>query len=480
MALTFNDPYRVTEPRISRERFAQILRERAAPAVIAERRPEEYYDGIISMRDDEGRMTDPLLVLIIFEHESTYGKAGAARETRSWGNTRPPSFGPMEIGRQAQYINGKLNGYFSMYGSWLDGAKSTAMRLLHRDAPYHGRIRILEIFEHPSGRVWAPAGDHNNPASYINAIMTGMNRDGDMIGIGAPPVGRITKPAMSTQYRTPNKNGYSAPRIPEAISNHISDGQFEGDMSWMTKQGSGAGCNYYIRKDGALFEMADPATDSAWTNGPYANPNLANPLIASWYNANPQINPNTRTISKEFEGQPEDRLTTAQIKTSNHLDAWLSETFDIKLDRTHYIGHYEIDNVNRWYCPSFDEDEWNELLNGARAYFVDDDTLPTTKIFDVPGIGKIQVAQGFLRYYETFGGLERDGWPLTAEFVENGLTVQYFERSRYEWHPGAWPERWDVMRGRLGAEIITLGAEADKLRLRIAELEGKLAGLPRG
>ena len=52
------------------------------------------------------------------------------------------------------------------------------------------------------------------------------------------------------------------------------------------------------------------------------------------------------------------------------------------------------------------------------------------------------------------GGFPIFGYPLTEEFVENGLTVQYFERARFEWHPGVWPERWDVLLGRLGAEML--------------------------
>lgn len=57
---------------------------------------------------------------------------------------------------------------------------------------------------------------------------------------------------------------------------------------------------------------------------------------------------------------------------------------------------------------------------------------------------------GFLRYWQTYGGLAVYGFPITEEFVENGMTVQYFERARFEWHPGQWPERWDVMLGLLG------------------------------
>jgi hypothetical protein len=51
-------------------------------------------------------------------------------------------------------------------------------------------------------------------------------------------------------------------------------------------------------------------------------------------------------------------------------------------------------------------------------------------------------------------GLAVYGLPLTQEFQENGVTTQYFERARFEWHPGAWPERSDVMLGRLGAQVL--------------------------
>lgn len=60
------------------------------------------------------------------------------------------------------------------------------------------------------------------------------------------------------------------------------------------------------------------------------------------------------------------------------------------------------------------------------------------------------VANGFRAYWEAYGGEAIFGLPLTDEFVENGLTVQYFERARFEWHPGAWPERYDVLLGRIG------------------------------
>ncbi len=70
------------------------------------------------------------------------------------------------------------------------------------------------------------------------------------------------------------------------------------------------------------------------------------------------------------------------------------------------------------------------------------------------------LAHGFLRYWWRFGGLALFGYPISEEFRERNrdtgreYVVQYFERARLEWHPGEWPERWDVMLGRLGAELL--------------------------
>ncbi len=60
---------------------------------------------------------------------------------------------------------------------------------------------------------------------------------------------------------------------------------------------------------------------------------------------------------------------------------------------------------------------------------------------------------GFQAYWNQFGGLAIYGYPLTEEFQQNGVTVQYFERARFEWHPGAWPARYDVLLGLLGNEL---------------------------
>ncbi|MFW6075274.1 MAG: polysaccharide deacetylase family protein, partial [Chloroflexota bacterium] len=72
-----------------------------------------------------------------------------------------------------------------------------------------------------------------------------------------------------------------------------------------------------------------------------------------------------------------------------------------------------------------------------------------------------RLCHGFKGYWERFGGLAIYGYPISEEFREvnpdTGETyvVQYFERQRFEWHPGEWPERYDVMLGRLGAQALS-------------------------
>jgi hypothetical protein len=67
---------------------------------------------------------------------------------------------------------------------------------------------------------------------------------------------------------------------------------------------------------------------------------------------------------------------------------------------------------------------------------------------------------GFRDYWNKFGGLAVYGFPITEEFQENGVTTQYFERARFEWHPGSWPERSDVLLGLVG-NTVTVGRSGE-------------------
>jgi hypothetical protein len=58
------------------------------------------------------------------------------------------------------------------------------------------------------------------------------------------------------------------------------------------------------------------------------------------------------------------------------------------------------------------------------------------------------ITHGFRDFWRSNGGLGRFGFPLTEEFVENGVSVQYFERARFEFRDGK------VGLGNIGTELI--------------------------
>jgi len=60
----------------------------------------------------------------------------------------------------------------------------------------------------------------------------------------------------------------------------------------------------------------------------------------------------------------------------------------------------------------------------------------------------------FLAYWQRYGGLPVFGYPISEEMVENGYTVQYFERNRFEHHPEFAGTRNEVLLGLLGVEIV--------------------------
>jgi hypothetical protein len=65
----------------------------------------------------------------------------------------------------------------------------------------------------------------------------------------------------------------------------------------------------------------------------------------------------------------------------------------------------------------------------------------------------------FRTYWEQNGGVMLFGYPITEEIRENGLTVQYFEKARFEYHPENNGTANNVQLGLLGTEV-TAGRRA--------------------
>jgi uncharacterized protein YkwD len=59
----------------------------------------------------------------------------------------------------------------------------------------------------------------------------------------------------------------------------------------------------------------------------------------------------------------------------------------------------------------------------------------------------------FLRFFDSYGGVKTFGYPISDPVTENGRTVQYFERQRFEYHTEAAGTPNEVQLGRLGADL---------------------------
>jgi hypothetical protein len=63
------------------------------------------------------------------------------------------------------------------------------------------------------------------------------------------------------------------------------------------------------------------------------------------------------------------------------------------------------------------------------------------------------ISYAFLQYYDTRGGLDVFGYPITEMLNEGGCTAQYFQRGKMEWHPEN-PISSQVTLGALGNEYL--------------------------
>lgn len=86
--------------------------------------------------------------------------------------------------------------------------------------------------------------------------------------------------------------------------------------------------------------------------------------------------------------------------------------------------------------------------------------FPTVEAFDstatrayFPQTGH-SLANGFLTYWQDRGGVNTFGYPISEEVQENGRTVQYFERARFEFIPATADTPVSVALGQIGREAL--------------------------
>ena len=220
-----------------------------------------------------------------------------------------------------------------------------------------------------------------------------------------------------------------------AVCLHVSEGSRAGVLSWFGNPKSDASAHYLVNKDGSVWQFVREE-DTAWANGEVRSPDRRIRWLDDCLRRNQ--NPNRLTIAVETERRWQEPLTEPQYRALVELLRGILTRHALPADREHIVPHSAIDGVNRANCPG--NLDWDRLFADLAATATDARTFPTTG----------QTLRGpFLTFWQSRGGLPIFGYPLTPERREGPLTVQWFERARFELHPGG-----VVLLGRVGAELL--------------------------
>ena len=183
---------------------------------------------------------------------------------------------------------------------------------------------------------------------------------------------KITK--TPSPNRTIGRNGWH----PDKIVCHITEGSFEGAVSWITNPASQVSYHYVVARDGRIVQAVD-ISDTAWANGTTANgANNANHLSHLEAVRRRNVNANLYTISISFEGRHSEKqgdLSPAQLTAGIQLIAHIREevkqrfNVTIPLDSENIVGHSHITPRRKPNCPGrkFPFDEIIRQLNGMTA-----------------------------------------------------------------------------------------------------------------
>lgn len=142
--------------------------------------------------------------------------------------------------------------------------------------------------------------------------------------------------------------------VPFVIVNHISGGTMGSMDNWFRSAGNKVSSAHFgVSKSGVIHQYVD-IRRMAWANGITAASTREAPAAVVRENA--PTNPNKYTISIEHEGT-DGNLTEEQFAASVWLHKHIANEVkriynrEMKLDRKHVIGHFQIDPIRKPNCP---------------------------------------------------------------------------------------------------------------------------------
>lgn len=437
--ITANAPFK-SPPRCTRPTFVKVLTDVGSPWAAA---APALYDMIA------GKGHDPAVWLGIAGRETTFGtnldSVFGRNHTNSWTNARSvrdPGVKPRatiitDPVRKSQYVK-----YATVSDSLLDG-------MYRVDEPGYAYQQAHAVSIAQVLAIWTESESAEYTAYVVNKInewSTPMAGD-DPRFQWTPDTNEFGYPADPNANNPGGIHGRVGKPI-ELLILHITAGT--DSQSWLLG-GHGSSTHYLTNKDGTPRAQHVADADAAWTPGSrdYAlrsiNVEVEMLHTSDW----------TDAIMRETA------RTIAPIMQRHNIPAvYLGR--DAGPGKRGMIGHRDVPDPTKpgqWGGSSNHGDpganfDWGKFAPMVAAEMAGGVVIPpdpnAARYFPETGHS---LGGGFKDYWETHGGLDIFGYPLTDEIQEDGRTVQYFERSVFEF----WPENQDpyrVLLRRLGAEAL--------------------------
>jgi len=166
-----------------------------------------------------------------------------------------------------------------------------------------------------------------------------------------------------TRQMSPNRNIGRQGWRPDMVVCHITEGAFNGTISWITNPASQVSYHFVVARDGRIVQAVD-ICNTAWGNGTTRNGDNRDSRHSPHYKVRDRgVNANLYTVSIGFEGRFAEKqggLTPAQLEAAvwliAHIQSEIQRLYSVrgdsfKFDRQHIVGHFEITPRTRPHCP---------------------------------------------------------------------------------------------------------------------------------
>ena len=428
--ITGDHPVKPGRPRISRERFIGVLRSVSSPWAD---QAGDLYDLIV------GKGHDPGFWLAVAGREHSFGTNRDSvlwrNRTNSWTNARSVRAPAHLLSGPATVIHDPVRrGPYVRYASVADSLIDGVYRIDEPGYAYQqsGATTIAEVIA-----IWTESEAEQYTAYVVQrlnkwaepGINTGLPGLVDVRHIlerrmpGSVPSGPFESvPLEKKRGLVVHYSGQPVAHREDTLVVLQAEARYHVGKSW-ARAGDPA-----INGDGLMYHVAIGDDGTA-----YLCRDLEAVLwhcgVTSW---------NRQALSVHLPIGGDQRATPAQLVALEAVaSAWCRLT---GTPRSDVRGHQELSPTK---CPG-------TLMADFVYPYRDGTSLASGQWFEETGC---YVGGAFWEFWRDRGGLPIFGYPLSNERYEAGMTVQYFERAVFEWHPGN-NEPYRVLLRRLGADAL--------------------------